>query len=93
MSSHRPSPPTLLIPDNSRSPAGNSPTNQTGRPPLWTRSAQRKMSRLYLYTTLPINKILDLIYADSPHAAPGYVDKHPSHVKFVSNALQEGLGQ
>lgn len=29
------------------------------------------MSRLYLYTTLPINKILDLIYADSPHAAPG----------------------
>ncbi|KAI9170918.1 Acyl-CoA-binding domain-containing protein [Paramyrothecium foliicola] len=66
-----PSPPTLQIPSTARSPSGYSPTANTGRPPLWTKSAQRKMSRLYLYTTLPITKILELIWTDSPHAAPG----------------------
>jgi ankyrin repeat protein len=88
--------PTLQIPDNSRSPAGNSPTAQTGRPPLWTRSAQRKMSRLYLYTTLPITKILELIYSGSPHSAPGkdsankklnaMLDKEPRWLHPKTNA-------
>lgn len=67
------SPPRLVIPGNSGSPPGNSPANQTGRPPMWTKSKQRKMTRLYVYTTLPLTKIVELIHANTSQSAPGYV--------------------
>lgn len=44
---------------------------QTGRPALWTKSYQRKMARLYLYTTLPLTKILQVVHHGSPMTAPG----------------------
>lgn len=63
------------------SPAGSNNT-ATGRPPLWTNSSQRKVSRLYLYTTLPIKKIIEVVHARSPDTAPG---KESAHKKL--NAL------
>ena len=42
-----------------------------GRPAKWTKSAQRKMARLYLYTTLPLGLIVRLVHAHSPESAPG----------------------
>lgn len=78
---NRPMPPQLSIPPTTSlspvgaSPAGASPAGsatQTGRPPLWTNSAQRKMSRLYVYTTLPLTKIIELIHHHPADVAPGY---------------------
>lgn len=58
--------------ESSASPSGaSSHATQTGRPSLWTDSDQRKLGRLYVYTTLPIRKILDVIQASSPDAGPG----------------------
>lgn len=31
------------------------------------------MSRLYLYTTLPLEKIVAVVHAKSPDTVPGYV--------------------
>ncbi|KAF4471824.1 Ankyrin repeat domain-containing 23 [Fusarium albosuccineum] len=61
--------PGLRPPVSSASPSGSNNTN-TGRPPLWTPSSQRKVSRLYLYTTLPLEKIMAVVHAKSPEA-PG----------------------
>ncbi|RFU72098.1 ankyrin repeat [Trichoderma arundinaceum] len=55
----------LVIPTQSSSP-NNQPTTPNGRPPTWSTSAQRKMARLYLYTTLPVEKIRAIINAHSP---------------------------
>ncbi|PKS05595.1 hypothetical protein jhhlp_008113 [Lomentospora prolificans] len=58
--------------ESSASPSGaSSHATQTGRPSLWTDSDQRKLGRLYVYTTLPIKKILDVIQASSPDGGPG----------------------
>lgn len=57
-------------PFSSASPSGSNNTN-TGRPPLWTSSSQRKVSRLYLYTTLPLQKIIEVVHSKSPDTAPG----------------------
>ncbi|KAH8714174.1 hypothetical protein BGZ61DRAFT_207436 [Ilyonectria robusta] len=64
------SPSALRIPFSSASPSGSNNTN-TGRPPLWNNSSQRKVSRLYLYTTLPLQKIIEVVHVRSPEAAPG----------------------
>lgn len=75
MKHHHQSPPMLSMPNTTSpapSPSNVSPGAHTGRPPMWTKSAQRKMIRLYTYTTLPLNKILDVIYSHSANA-PGYV--------------------
>lgn len=54
-----------MIPSSSASPS--SITNMsTGRPPLWTNSTQRKVCRLYLYTTLSISKILEVVHHPMP---------------------------
>lgn len=68
---NQPSPSRLVIPTSHSSPT--SVTNmQTGRPPLWTNSSQRKMCRLYLYTTLQISKILEVVhYPMPPESMPG----------------------
>ncbi|KAF7559298.1 hypothetical protein G7046_g4851 [Stylonectria norvegica] len=58
------------MPYSTASPSGSN-NSTTGRPPLWNASSQRKVSRLYLYTTLPITKILEVVHAKSPGAAPG----------------------
>jgi len=31
------------------------------------------MSRLYLYTTLPLERIVSVVHAKSPDSVPGYV--------------------
>lgn len=69
-------PPRLTIPTTSASPASTTAV-QTGRPPLWTLSSQRKMCRLYLYTTLKIEEILDVVYHNQLDNAPGYVGSYP----------------
>jgi hypothetical protein len=73
MNHQQQSPPRLIIPRASGSPASS--TNvQTGRPPLWTSSSQRKMTRLYLYTTLPVAKILEVVHHGIPiESQPKYV--------------------
>lgn len=76
-------PPKLIIPPSpysgvptpvaAQTPGANSTaatTTQTGRPPLWTNSNQRKMVRLYVYSTLGISKILEVIH-------------HPTPVEFI----------
>lgn len=35
-----------------------------GRPPQWTDSKSRKLARLYVYTTLPVEKIIKAIFPD-----------------------------
>lgn len=35
-----------------------------GRPPQWTDSRSRKLARLYVYTTLPVEKIIKAIFPD-----------------------------
>lgn len=66
-------PPRLTIPDSSVSPASTTAI-QTGRPPLWTPSSMRKMCRLYLYTTLKIEEILEVVHRHHSHEPmPGYV--------------------
>ncbi|PSS00512.1 hypothetical protein BD289DRAFT_479408 [Coniella lustricola] len=47
-----------------------SPTNagnggaRIGRPPQWTESKSRKLARLYVYTTLPLEKIIKAVFPD-----------------------------
>ncbi|KAL7799920.1 ankyrin repeat-containing domain protein [Trichoderma ceciliae] len=55
----------LVIPTQSSSP-NHQPTTPNGRPATWSLSAQRKMARLYLYTTLPVDRIRAIINAHSP---------------------------
>ncbi|OLN93297.1 Ankyrin-like protein [Colletotrichum chlorophyti] len=45
----------------SESPSSSHAT-QTGRPSLWTDSAERKLARLYVYTTLPLAKIVEVVH-------------------------------
>ncbi|KAG6007123.1 hypothetical protein E4U21_006307 [Claviceps maximensis] len=76
----RPSPPLgLTIPTyatGSPSANSNSTTTPTGRPSMWTKSAQRKMTRLYVYTTLPLHKIVELVHCHTPDSAPGHESAH-----------------
>ncbi|KAG5984584.1 hypothetical protein E4U55_004135 [Claviceps digitariae] len=77
----RPSPPRLAMPSPTNttaigSPSANSATTPTGRPSMWTKSAQRKMTRLYVYTTLPLHKIVELVHCHSPDLAPGHESAH-----------------
>ncbi|KAF5024316.1 hypothetical protein F66182_3593 [Fusarium sp. NRRL 66182] len=65
----------LQVPISSASPSGSNNTT-TGRPPLWTPSSRRKMSRLYLYTTLPLEKIMAVVHAKSPDTHPGKDSAH-----------------
>ncbi|PTB63761.1 ankyrin [Trichoderma citrinoviride] len=57
--------PLLVIPSQSASPS-NQPISPNGRPATWSWSAQRKMARLYLFTTLPVDKIRAIVNALSP---------------------------
>ncbi|RDA94639.1 hypothetical protein CP533_2496 [Ophiocordyceps camponoti-saundersi (nom. inval.)] len=58
-----------------QSPAG-SPGGSPGRPSLWTPSAERKLIRLYVYTTLSLDTINKLVHYRQPEAGPGttYID-------------------
>ncbi|KAJ3473523.1 hypothetical protein NLG97_g10261 [Lecanicillium saksenae] len=67
-----PSPPDFSLPvDFSRSPSAHGAGTNTGRPAKWTVSHKRQLARLYVYTTLPINKIIDVVHHKSPRPAPG----------------------
>lgn len=41
-----------------------SPSERTrvGRPPQWTDAKARKLARLYVYTTLPVEKIIKAVF-------------------------------
>ncbi|KAI1059209.1 hypothetical protein LB507_003657 [Fusarium sp. FIESC RH6] len=67
--------PGLQVPVSSASPSGSNNTT-TGRPPLWNSSSRRKMSRLYLYTTLPLERIVSVVHAKSPDSVPGMDSAH-----------------
>ena len=53
-------------------PAKEVPTGpaRIGRPPQWTSTRARKLARLYMYTTLSIDKILRVLEDDV--FKPGY---------------------
>lgn len=74
----------LVIPTQSSSP-NSQPTTPNGRPSAWSWSAQRKMARLYLYTTLPAEKIRAIINAHSPDKTIKYV--HLSSLAKYSEML------
>ncbi|KAL7906948.1 ankyrin repeat-containing domain protein [Trichoderma velutinum] len=57
--------PTLAIPAQSTSP-GSQPISPNGRPATWSSSAQRKMARLYVFTTLSVDKIRAIINGQQP---------------------------
>lgn len=44
--------------------AGAASGSRIGRPPQWTVSRSRKLARLYLYSTLPIEKIIKVLEDD-----------------------------
>ncbi|KAI0202600.1 hypothetical protein F4808DRAFT_67199 [Astrocystis sublimbata] len=48
----------------SASPTASASTNRGGRPKDWTDPRKRRLMRLYLYTTLPFQKILDVVEED-----------------------------
>ncbi|KAI3327705.1 hypothetical protein HD806DRAFT_519718 [Xylariaceae sp. AK1471] len=48
----------------SASPTATASTNRGGRPKDWTEPRTRRLIRLYLFTTLPFGKILDLLEED-----------------------------
>ncbi|KAF4993034.1 hypothetical protein FGRMN_6770 [Fusarium graminum] len=76
MNNNSASPYGLQVPVSSASPSGSNNTT-TGRPPLWTSSSRRKVSRLYLYTTLPLEKIMAVVHAKSPDTpVPGKDSAH-----------------
>ncbi|KXH63319.1 hypothetical protein CSAL01_00936 [Colletotrichum salicis] len=49
----------------SASPSSSHAT-QTGRPSLWSDSAERRLARLYVYTTLPLTKIVEVVHKATP---------------------------
>ncbi|KAK2056109.1 ankyrin [Colletotrichum caudatum] len=49
----------------SASPSSSHAT-QTGRPSLWSDSSERKLARLYVYTTLPLKKIVEVVHKSTP---------------------------
>ncbi|KAM3514564.1 hypothetical protein MY11210_001799 [Beauveria gryllotalpidicola] len=91
-----PSLPALTIPpditllpelssDLSRSPSyGLNAT--TGRPAMWTRFHQCKMVCLYVYTTLPLQKIVNVVYHKTP---PNRCPGHDSANKNLNTLLDK----
>lgn len=71
--------------DYSASPSGVSShathATQTGRPSMWTKSSERQLTRLYLYTVLSVKECLRAIYRSSADPTPGYVQVYeaPRH--------------
>lgn len=57
--------PRLTIPTQATSP-NNQPISPNGRPATWSSSAQRKMARLYVFTTLSVDKIRAIINGQQP---------------------------
>ncbi|KAI1425630.1 hypothetical protein F5Y12DRAFT_363860 [Xylaria sp. FL1777] len=49
---------------DSASPTATASTNRGGRPKDWTEPRTRRLIRLYLYTTLPLHRILELLEED-----------------------------
>ncbi|KAI0518322.1 hypothetical protein F5B22DRAFT_80838 [Xylaria bambusicola] len=49
---------------DSASPTASASTNRGGRPKDWTEPRTRRLIRLYLFTTLPLHKILELLEED-----------------------------
>ncbi|KAK2016400.1 ankyrin [Colletotrichum eremochloae] len=49
----------------SASPSSSHAT-QTGRPSLWNDSSERRLARLYVYTTLPLKKIVEVVHKSTP---------------------------
>lgn len=57
-------PPKLSLSVDPPSPAAGAAGARIGRPPQWTESKSRKLARLYLYTTLPVEKIIKAVFPD-----------------------------
>jgi hypothetical protein len=51
----------MSSPNSRASPTGGA---RIGRPPQWTTSRSRKLARLYVYTTLSIEKIIRVLEDD-----------------------------
>lgn len=66
----------------SASPTASASTNRGGRPKDWTEPRTRRLIRLYLFTTLPFPKILELLEEDE--FKPGYILHPPSKHRLSS---------
>lgn len=55
-------PPTT--PDPVVTNSSDDPGARIGRPPQWTESRSRKLTRLYMYTTLPVEKIIKVLFSE-----------------------------
>ncbi|KAI0457289.1 hypothetical protein F5B21DRAFT_102377 [Xylaria acuta] len=66
----------------SASPTATASTNRGGRPKDWTEPRTRRLIRLYLFTTLPFPKILELLEEDE--FKPGYIPTPPSNRRLSS---------
>lgn len=72
---------------------GPSPSgSRIGRPPQWTVSRSRKLARLYLYSTLSIEKIIKVLENDGfkPRCATLYC---PTNTKKLIRALRKNSAQ
>ncbi|KAM3550034.1 hypothetical protein MY1884_008450 [Beauveria asiatica] len=75
-----------LSPDLSRSPSSYGPSATTGRPAMWTRFHQCKMVCLYVYTTLPLQKIVKVVHHKTP---PNRCPGHDSANKNLNTLLDK----
>ncbi|KAK2001348.1 hypothetical protein LX36DRAFT_736137 [Colletotrichum falcatum] len=66
----------------SASPASSHAT-QTGRPSLWNESSERRLARLYVYTTLPLTKIVEVVHK-STHRSKECPGKDSANKKLNS---------
>lgn len=54
--------PSIRIDTTPQARGQNGP--KIGRPPRWTDSKSRKLTRLYVYTMLPLEKIIAAVFGD-----------------------------
>ncbi|KAG8160157.1 hypothetical protein KVR01_009693 [Diaporthe batatas] len=52
----------VATPDSVAANSPNGGAARIGRPPQWTESRSRKLARLYMYTTLPMEKIIKALF-------------------------------
>ncbi|KAI3392468.1 hypothetical protein diail_5660, partial [Diaporthe ilicicola] len=52
----------VATPDSAAANSPNGGGARIGRPPQWTESRSRKLARLYMYTTLPMEKIIKALF-------------------------------
>ncbi|KAF3766003.1 ankyrin [Cryphonectria parasitica EP155] len=69
------------------SPGAGNGGARIGRPPLWTDSKSRKLARLYVYTTLPVEKIIKAVFPDDSVKYDFYPSSHSDSISTLQQKL------